>query len=1262
MAASRNQLIIGALLILTIAVGFGLRTYWNADQAMGESGNYTLSGNDPYYHKHAVDHITETWSTLEQDPMLDYPVGSVNPNPPLHQWTMAAGAQALEPVAGDMETATWWSVLYAPAVWGVLTIIPVFLIARMFAGDWAGLLAAFLVATAPEHMSRTNLGFSDHDAMVIFLAVSGFYFLLRSLQAVGDRRKDISGSELVGRFGQWFTGDRRASGSAILAGGFFGALALTWKGFPYVFGIVLAYAGLQFLINHWRGRDTARPFFATFTTLGVALLLGFPYYASLGLLNFWNPALFLFLALTTLGVYFVATRNYPSVLVVPGLLAVAGVFMAAMFFVVPSVAKSLLYRFVYFRQTSLYTTIAEAHPADFSSLAFAVNPIIFFMYLAGFGFLLYRVWTKNRPTDLFFTVWAGVDLFLAITAVRFISQSVPTIALLGAIATIWTLDLLNLPSLSEKHRKSGFRSITRSTGTAFLVSMLTLAAIAVLLMFLGYTMSAIVLAVALALFLINASLGLSTGSNFLYVVAVLFVGFLILLPGAALGIDAALPSGEEQRNVQQARQSALEDIGETGRDLGLEPETIQALQDAANNSRDAEQFRSNLDDIRLREGLEQDTTDKVFAAAEDEFGTISTYSKRLGAFGTSFLPGGWADTLNTLATYDTDEHPTERPGFLAWWDYGHWSIAVAKHPAVADNFQNGYKLAGHFITAQNETHAVQLMVAKHAEIMSEEDYTSLLEQHGLSEFDAERIYEGFTKRTYPFIQFSEDPDENLATSVAFAQDVEEATGKPVRYVAVDNRMLPLDDPSTRFIESSSIYYAPVTLADKDPQTFVEQSLVNMQTGQKVSDEQLRQIRRNPNSQVQLGQQLFYHDNFFESMFYRAFMGLPVNEPLQFQGQSRPQPFDLNNYPQYYRDPVMLRAQSDTVTGVALSNEVAPGFGLKHFRLIDANPSVRMLEYYPGAIVEGQVTLDGVPQEGVRVTVFDDAGDEVFNTNARYFRQTQRTAEDLNVPHDSVLTDANGTYRLVAPFSTDDGVTLRVTQEDPNARRPALMATETLEISREAANTRETFTQDIDISPATVTGTAFLDLNGNGTQDDDEDILSGVNVSIQGKNTTTDRNGQWTLEGLAPGRHTVEATKPGYRLATQSGEVQLVGGEVVEHNLSMSYEPVGVTGTVVDQSGEATEGINVRFTPAEGNRTGQENNQFSQVNGTLDLNLQPGVYEVGGNGTDFETNQTLEVISVNVTAGTGASVDEDGNLVIQPGAEGVEIQVEVAPES
>ncbi len=504
MAASRNQLIIGALLILTIAVGFGLRTVWNADAAIGESGDYSLSGNDPYYHKHAVDHITETWSTLEHDPMLDYPVGSVNPNPPLHQWTMAAGAQALEPVAGDSETAAWWSVLYAPAVWGALTIIPVFLIARMFAGDWAGLLAGFLMATAPEHMSRTNLGFSDHDAMVIFLAVSGFYFLLRSLHAVGVNRKDIGGSELVARFGQWFSENRQASGSALLAGGFFGALALTWKGFPYAFGIILGYAGIQFLTNHWQGRDSARPFYVTFTTLGVALLLGLPYYGSLGLMNFWNPAFFLFLALTTLGVYFVATRDYPSVLVVPGLLAVAGVFLAAMFVVVPSIAQSLLYRFVYFRQTSLYTTIAEAHPADFSTLAFAVNPIIFFMYIAGFGFLLYRVWTKNRPTDLFFTVWAGVDLFLAVSAVRFISQSAPTIALLGACATIWTLNLLNLPSLSEKHRKTGFRSITRTTGKPFLVSMLTLAAIAAMLLFMGFTISALVLGVALVLFLFNA--------------------------------------------------------------------------------------------------------------------------------------------------------------------------------------------------------------------------------------------------------------------------------------------------------------------------------------------------------------------------------------------------------------------------------------------------------------------------------------------------------------------------------------------------------------------------------------------------------------------------------------------------------------------------------------------------------------------------------------------------------------------------------------
>ena len=57
-------------------------------------------------------------------------------------------------------------------------------------------------------------------------------------------------------------------------------------------------------------------------------------------------------------------------------------------------------------------------------------------------------------------------------------------------------------------------------------------------------------------------------------------------------------------------------------------------------------------------------------------------------------------------------NPLERPAYLSWWDYGFEAIQAGGHPTVADNFQNGYQMAGSFLMCSNETGAIGLMVTR----------------------------------------------------------------------------------------------------------------------------------------------------------------------------------------------------------------------------------------------------------------------------------------------------------------------------------------------------------------------------------------------------------------------------------------------------------------------------------------------------------------------------------------------------------------------
>ncbi|MBU0497846.1 MAG: glycosyltransferase family 39 protein, partial [Candidatus Thermoplasmatota archaeon] len=64
-----------------------------------------------------------------------------------------------------------------------------------------------------------------------------------------------------------------------------------------------------------------------------------------------------------------------------------------------------------------------------------------------------------------------------------------------------------------------------------------------------------------------------------------------------------------------------------------------------------------------------------------------------GAFGSSsYKEQYWVDALSWFAKQDTDvATPEDRPGFISWWDYGFYEVAVGDHPTVADNFQGALR-------------------------------------------------------------------------------------------------------------------------------------------------------------------------------------------------------------------------------------------------------------------------------------------------------------------------------------------------------------------------------------------------------------------------------------------------------------------------------------------------------------------------------------------------------------------------------------------
>ena len=66
-----------------------------------------------------------------------------------------------------------------PAIYGALIVFPVSGMAREVFGKGAGVLAAWLIAFMPGHVSHTTFALADHDAFVLLFATVGFIIIYR---------------------------------------------------------------------------------------------------------------------------------------------------------------------------------------------------------------------------------------------------------------------------------------------------------------------------------------------------------------------------------------------------------------------------------------------------------------------------------------------------------------------------------------------------------------------------------------------------------------------------------------------------------------------------------------------------------------------------------------------------------------------------------------------------------------------------------------------------------------------------------------------------------------------------------------------------------------------------------------------------------------------------------------------------------------------------------------------------------------------------
>jgi len=223
------------LIALAIVMSYFLGAWLRSLPLFSEQ--HVLTGDDPYIHLRYAETILREGSLPQVDKLRYYPQGS-NPNYelPLVSWLIVIFSKVfagLQPI----DVAIWLPVFFAP-----LIVLPVFFIAKeLTKSNVAGVIAAFLAASAPGFIIRSFEGFCDKEGFSTPLMFAGLALALASFNRAGEMA--------VSRGIKFKTSAALSLMLATLSGVLIGIAALGWKGFLFAYLVLAAYVLLLILFG-----------------------------------------------------------------------------------------------------------------------------------------------------------------------------------------------------------------------------------------------------------------------------------------------------------------------------------------------------------------------------------------------------------------------------------------------------------------------------------------------------------------------------------------------------------------------------------------------------------------------------------------------------------------------------------------------------------------------------------------------------------------------------------------------------------------------------------------------------------------------------------------------------------------------------------------------------------------------------------------------------------------------------------------------------
>jgi dolichyl-diphosphooligosaccharide--protein glycosyltransferase len=446
---------VGIILAALCGVSLYIRMVLPHDQIF-VNGAVWFRETDAYYYMRHIETLVHNFPHFNTfDPYELYPGGGGGLARPFFAGLVATIIQIVKGAASNLHSMEVVAA-YVPAILGTLTLIPVYFIGKELFNRWAGLIAATLVVILPgEFLHRSLLGFTDHHVAETLFSTVCMLFLIMAIKRA--REREISFSHILSR--DWSTITKPLV-YVLLAGIFLGIYLLSWIGGLLFIFIIFLYLVVQFVVDHMRHKSTDYLCIIGTPLFLIALLMLLSVLGSLDPMNLVSllVAIVVPVVLSVIS-RLMTTRTWKPVYYPLVLLGLAGVGLAALHAINPSLLQSMLDRFSVFGQTGAALTIMEATGILFPqgtftlSMAWANFTTSFFISFIALVMLAF-VLVKERSVDkTLFLVWSVVILLAVLGQRRFGYYFAVNAALLTGYFSWKMLDIAGLSKLLAKPKE-----------------------------------------------------------------------------------------------------------------------------------------------------------------------------------------------------------------------------------------------------------------------------------------------------------------------------------------------------------------------------------------------------------------------------------------------------------------------------------------------------------------------------------------------------------------------------------------------------------------------------------------------------------------------------------------------------------------------------------------------------------------------------------------------------------------------------------------